>query len=52
MILQDVGIIISGIFVYSMLKWFYVEVITSTIKQQEINRILPLLVNDILKENR
>lgn len=52
MILQDVGIIISGIFVYSMLKWFYVEVITSTIKQQEINRILPLLVNDILKERK
>lgn len=49
-ILQIAIIIIGYYCIYLMYKTLIVEMFSTTMKKREINRILPLLVNDILKE--
>lgn len=51
-ILQIAIIIIGYYCIYLMYKTLIVEVFSTTMKKREINRILPLLVNDILKERK
>ncbi|SER45909.1 hypothetical protein [Streptococcus gallolyticus] len=51
-ILQITIIIIGYYCMYLMYKTLIVEVLSTTMKKREINRILPLLVNDILKERK
>ena len=51
-ILQIAIIIVGYYCIYLMYKTLIVEVFSTIMKKREINRILPLLVNDILKERK
>lgn len=51
-ILQIAIIVVGYYCIYLIYKTLIVEVFSTTMKKREINRILPLLVNDILKERK
>lgn len=51
-VLQIVIVLTSYYGIYLMYKTMIIEVFSTTMKKREINRILPLLVDDVLKEKR
>lgn len=49
----QIAIILTGYYgIYLIYKTMIIEVFSTTMKKREINRILPLLVDDVLKEKR